>query len=61
MNENRHDIVWLTGGSGAGKTTLANLLQAEMTCVVLDGDEMRASISPGKVKRADKTCTEYWQ
>jgi cytidyltransferase-like protein len=35
-------IVWLTGNSGAGKTTLANKVQG---AIVLDGDEMRASIS----------------
>ena len=43
------DIVWLTGNSGAGKTTLANELQERIeNCVVLDGDEMRSSISLGK-------------
>jgi adenylylsulfate kinase-like enzyme len=52
----RFPVVWLTGNTGAGKTTLATGLQ-EMTerletdhplfrrIVVLDGDEMRASIS----------------
>ena len=38
-------IVWLTGRSGAGKTTLARRLQKEWNCVILDGDEMRDSIS----------------
>lgn len=42
-----NDVIWLTGQSGSGKTSLARALQAEMDCVVLDGDEMRKSISVG--------------
>ncbi len=43
------DTIWLTGNSGAGKTTLANGLQERIeNSVVLDGDEMRESISIGK-------------
>lgn len=38
-------IVWLTGHSGSGKTTIAKKLQAEWSCLILDGDEMRPSIS----------------
>lgn len=40
-------ILWLTGNSGAGKTTLANQLKALIgeNAVILDGDEMRLSIS----------------
>ena len=38
-------IIWITGQSGAGKTTLANELKALVGAVVLDGDEMRESIS----------------
>ena len=41
------EIIWLTGNSGAGKTTLANILEREIGAVVLDGDEMRESISIG--------------
>ena len=37
-------ILWLTGNSGAGKTTLAKKL-AGKNSVVLDGDEMRGAIS----------------
>lgn len=40
-------IIWLTGQSGAGKTTLAKRIQKEWPCVILDGDEMRDSISLG--------------
>lgn len=39
-------IVWLTGNSGAGKTTLADSVKQDYPqVVVLDGDEMRSSIS----------------
>ena len=40
-----HDVIWLTGQTGAGKTTLANALAPLLGAVVLDGDEMRESIS----------------
>ena len=40
-------IIWLTGESGAGKTTLAKRLQEDWPCIILDGNEMRASISEG--------------
>jgi len=38
-------ILWLTGESGAGKTTLAKAIQKEWPSLILDGDEMRKSIS----------------
>ncbi len=38
-------IVWLTGKSGSGKTTLAERLRKDIDCIILDGDEMRNSIS----------------
>lgn len=40
-------IIWLTGNTGAGKTTLAYKLNKIIDAVVLDGDEMRESISLG--------------
>lgn len=42
-----HPILWLTGQSGAGKSTLAQTLREKIPAVILDGDEMRASISLG--------------
>lgn len=43
----RNRIIWLTGNTGSGKTTLAFLLRERLNGVVLDGDEMRSSISLG--------------
>lgn len=34
-------VTWITGNSGAGKTTLANKLVALDGGILLDGDEMR--------------------
>ena len=42
-----HPIYWITGQSGAGKTTLARALQSKIGGIILDGDEMRESISLG--------------
>ena len=42
-----HPIYWLTGQSGAGKSTLAFALQKKIGGTVLDGDEMRKSVSLG--------------
>lgn len=65
-------IVWLTGQSGAGKTTVAREIQKSWSCVILDGDEMRESISLGagfsredrrehnlRVARLAKTLSEH--
>jgi len=41
------NIYWLTGNSGVGKTTLSKMFQKENLCIVLDGDEIRESISLG--------------
>ena len=44
--------VWFTGFSGAGKTTIANALEKELTSLgygyeVLDGDEIRENLTKG--------------
>ncbi len=41
----KNKIIWLTGQSESGKTSLAYGLRKEFNAVVLDGDEMRESIS----------------
>src|SRR6516164_3137684 len=52
MSERTGFVVWLTGLSGAGKSTVASLLQAELAergrhAEVLDGDEVRTNLSKG--------------
>src|SRR5712691_4735250 len=52
MTNNKGFTLWLTGLSGAGKTTLAARLAAELTVrgvnvEVLDGDEVRTNLSKG--------------
>ncbi len=41
----KHKIIWLSGPSGAGKTTVAKAIARQVDCTILDGDEMRKSIS----------------
>ncbi|MDO8493147.1 MAG: adenylyl-sulfate kinase [bacterium] len=43
----KNKIIWLTGQSGAGKTTFAKMIGSMIDCIILDGDEMRESISLG--------------
>lgn len=40
-------IIWLTGQSGSGKTTIANLLKQKIGGVILNGNQMRKTISVG--------------
>jgi len=52
MNRNKGFTLWLTGLSGAGKTTLAGMLVTELRArdlrvEVLDGDEVRTNLSKG--------------
>ncbi|MCR4279718.1 MAG: adenylyl-sulfate kinase [Candidatus Zambryskibacteria bacterium] len=45
IRNSKKGIIWLTGNVGAGKTSIAYLLKEKMNAIVLDGDELRASIS----------------
>src|SRR2546426_3790066 len=52
MSNRKGFTLWLTGLSGAGKTTLAALLATELSArslsvEVLDGDEVRTNLSKG--------------
>src|SRR3982074_1270971 len=52
MRNRKGFTLWLTGLSGAGKTTLAGLLERErrargLAVEVLDGDEIRTNLSKG--------------
>lgn len=61
----RFPILWLTGNTGAGKTTLAEAVEEYMNeampaehplarrCIVLDGDHMRATISVDETLSAE--------
>ena len=37
-------VIWLTGLSGAGKTTIACELEKQIDCVILDGDNLRTGL-----------------
>ena len=53
--------IWLTGFSGAGKTTLATILQNKLLersvpCEVLDGDVIRQNLSRGLTFSKEDRC-----
>lgn len=50
QNRPQGTVYWITGLSGAGKTTIASLLYEELICenqgiVLLDGDELRKTVA----------------
>jgi adenylyl-sulfate kinase len=50
--ESKGQVIWLTGLSGAGKTTIARALRSELAALghrveTLDGDEVRENLSRG--------------
>ena len=45
IRSSKKRIIWLTGNVGSGKTAIAYLLKERLNAIVLDGDELRASIS----------------
>lgn len=47
IRNSKKRVIWLSGNVGSGKTSLAYLLKERLNAIVLDGDEMRASISLG--------------
>ena len=51
MDDNYGAVIWLTGLSGSGKSTIAKVLETRLKSLgleveYLDGDELRRSISP---------------
>lgn len=69
MTPARFPVVWLTGNTGAGKTTLAQEMERHFNeagdaphplarrIIVLDGDDMRATISTEETLSADDRRT----
>ena len=58
MQAGQCKIVWFTGLSGAGKTTLAREIESLLTiqgrrCRILDGDELRKSMKRQEFSRAE--------
>ena len=63
MSNSKGFVVWFTGLSGAGKSTIANALKAELEArgrhvELLDGDEVRTHLSKGLgFSKEDRTPT----
>lgn len=45
IRNSKKGVIWLTGNVGSGKSSLAYLLKERLNAIVLDGDQLRASIS----------------
>jgi adenylylsulfate kinase len=52
INKNNGVVIWLTGLSGSGKTTIANslyklIIARHVNCEILDGDSIRSNLNQG--------------
>jgi cytidyltransferase-like protein len=47
IRDSKKGIIWLTGNTGSGKTAIATLIKERLNAILLDGDEMRNTISVG--------------
>lgn len=45
LNTRPKPVIWLTGQSGSGKTSIAQMLKKRIGGIMLDGDDMRQSVS----------------
>ena len=60
LDNNKYKVIWLTGESGSGKTAIAKELTKSLDSIILDGDEMRDSISLGAgFSREDRAEHNY--
>jgi adenylylsulfate kinase len=44
QSSGNNKIIWLTGLSGSGKTTIAHEIKSRVCCIILDGDSLRAGL-----------------
>ncbi len=63
-NGHKGCVIWFTGLSGSGKSTVANTLdhklhQADIQCVVLDGDNVRHGLNAGSGMLKDTHGEEF--
>jgi adenylylsulfate kinase len=66
LNGHKGCVIWFTGLSGSGKSTIANALdhklhQWGMHSVVLDGDNVRHSLNAGTSMLKGTHCEEFAQ